>query len=1281
MIKLHNFIIFFVVLAFKLIVNADGQEGNLSESIHWTSLLKSVDPSNGQIRQLLHFEKACFVDPTVMLPYYEGKVRLNPEDNKKYEIILTQTYFEEVPASEVATASFLNNIDDSVKIGYSIVKEKKISYLRYSFVPLRKNAASGKIERLKFFSLKIRETTSDNFLKSSASKLESSAGVFANESVLNSGDWFKFQVSKSGVYKITYNDLKNLGLQNPEYVRIYGNGGRILPEVYSGNVPDDICEIPIVMMSGTDGIFNENDYIIFYAEGPVTWSYNYAQKTFSFKKHEFCENINYFITSAPGGKRVAAFDPPTGDVSTQVNTFDGLGYHEENLNNLIQSGRTWYGEDFKMNSSYDFSFSFPGLVTTEAVKIEAEVLGRSESRNYFLFEQNNQPIGSVPVNPVTGGTLSDYAIVSHFNNQFLSASDNITIRVSHDKNGQSGAEGWLSYISLFVRQDIAMHTDQFSFRDSRSLGTGNIALYTISNANSNLQVWDITDLHNTKQIVLDNFSFKAKTDSLHEYIAFYPGNTLLTPMFLEENHGKVTNQNLHAQNNIDLVIISHSNFLTQAQELADLHVQHDGLSTLVVTPEQIYNEFSSGNPDPAAIRNFMKKLYDNAASPDKLPKYLLLFGDGSYDNKTPVSANTKNTNFIITYQSINSLSPTYSYVSDDYFGLLDNDETINTGLLDIGIGRIPVQTAEQAEQVIKKIKKYIDRKNLGDWRNNICFIADDEDNNLHMEQADLLATYVSNNYKSFNVEKIYLDAYQQISTSTGQRYPDVTTTILSKLNKGALVMNYTGHGGELGITAEQVLTISDIEEWQNDQYPLFVTATCEFGRYDNYQQTSAGETVFLNPNGGGIGLLTTTRVVYSPQNFDINMAFYKNAFVKADDNPSFRLGDIVRKTKNGTGSDINKLCFTLLGDPALSLAYPMCNSVVTDSVNQIPAGQIDTLSAYGLVNICGHIVNSLGQKDNDFNGILYPTVYDKSKKVSTLSNDNDPVLTFDVQNNMLFNGKVTVKNGEFKFNFIMPRDMDYNFGYGKLSYYAQDSLYDVSGYFTDFIIGGMTTDVSEDNEGPDIKLFMNDTTFKSGGITSEYPTLLARVSDEHGINPGGNSIGHDIMAILDNDIKKNYILNSYFQTDIDNFKKGSVTYKLPKLAPGIHTISFKIWDIFNNSSQAEIKFNVQNESNLKIQRIYNYPNPLIDHTYFFFEHNQNADELNVTIQIFNMTGSKVKELNSIISPGGFTSEPIFWNGCDQSGNKIKRGIYLYRVILRSINGVVTSASQKLVVIE
>ena len=1253
------------------------QEMTITDTIVWKQGIPSSDPISGKSKHRLYFNGAVYHD-MIGFPFYQTKIPLKSASNIDFKIKLKKVFFEEIPASDWSALNELALIPDSIIIDQSIVTEKKITYLLISFIPIHKSSLTAKFERMRFFTLTIENSSVPSKLKY-AKASHSYAGI----SLLNSGDWYKFIVSKTGIYKITFAEMKNLGLKNPENARIYGNGGRMLPEVYSGLVPDDLAEMPIVINASNNESYSDNDYILFYAQGPVTWDFDPIKKTFIHQKHRFTDQIVYFITSNPGGKKIGQTLSPTGNPSVVVNSFDGLEFHEANLVNFLRSGRQWYGEEFGIQSSYDFTFTFPNILTNEPVILEGELLGKSGNTSGFAVKQNNQLIDNISIPGTSMNDLSDYASVKKFQTIFNSASDKITLRLSYDKNGDPSAIGWLNYLRLTAREGLSMNSTQLFFRDSKSVGNGNIATFNIANVTSNSVVWDVTDVNNVSQMVVTNqtgaLSFVSSTDQLHEYAAFDPKNGL-SPTFIKENNGNIPNQNLHGVSSADFIIISHPDFLKQANELAEIHQLHDNLSTIVVTPQQIYNEFSSGMPDPAALRNFIKMLYDKADVPGKAPKYMLLFGDGSYNNKDSEIGGIRNTNFILTYQSENSVSPTYSYVSDDYYGLLDDGERISNGLLDLGIGRLPVQDTIHAQRLVDKIRSYISVKNYGDWRNSICFVADDEDNNIHMEQADQLATYMESNHPSFNIEKIYLDAYQQVSTSSGARYPDVNAAITNQVNKGTLIINYTGHGGESGLAQEQILRQNeDINQWSNNKYPLFITATCDFARFDDYQKTTAGEDVLLNLHGGGIGLLTTTRLVYSGPNFVLNQQFYQNAFNKTPDNPAYRLGDIFRITKNNSGTDINKLNFILLGDPALSLAIPKFQ-IVTDSINRFSSIIGDTLKAYSTVVIKGRIVDESGQKLNDFNGVLYPAIFDKAKRITTLANDGGIAFDFNLQNNILFNGKTSIKNGEFKSNLIMPRDMDYTFGKGKISYYASDSVSDASGSNKSIIIGGLLTGISPNANGPDIQLFLNDTTFKDGGISNEFPILLALVSDENGINPGGNGLGHDIVAILDNDINQTFILNSYFETNLDDFRKGIVEFRFPKLSPGEHSVSFKLWDNFNNSSQVTLHFKVLGGNTVLLQRVYNYPNPANEYTNFFFEHNQADSEFNVTIDIYNMAGSLITRLNKIISPTGYTSGPIPWDLTNQNNNKILPGIYLYRIIVRSLNNISVSSSNKLVVI-
>jgi hypothetical protein len=1248
-----------------------GQNSIHKASLTWKNI-SIWDDLSGKSRNILFFDEAVLLN-NIFLPVYQNKIEV-PADIENIDIKIAQAIYESVPDSDLLKIPADNKLTDSITIQWNTSVERKKNYLLYSFIPIRKNRQNGKFERLKYFVTKVDYKLIGLKNKNNLQKTKA-----LNNSVLSTGEWYKFQVDKNGVYQIYYNDLTELGLKNPENVRIYGHGGKNLPEINDGTTPSDPIEIPIMFFNGTDGIFNDGDYFLFYTQGPNTIEYNSTNNTFSHKVNAYTDKVTYFITSSPGGKRISMASVPSEIENLYVTSYDHIDFHEKNLYSLIHSGREYYGELFDFQTSYSFTFDLPNLVSSEQVQLNAKFVARSGITTYFQLFNNNQVISTISmgiIDPLS--ILGTYAVESTNSILFNATSGENTIKINYDKSGNTSANGWLDYLFIKARQYLKMSGSQLEFRDTQSVGQNAISGFTVDATNSQVQIWEITDIFDVKQMQTafqnNTTTFKDQTNYLKNYIAFDTKSGLLRPNILKDK-GKIENQNLHGMNNSDFVIVTHPDFIEQANRLAALHVKKDSIVVNVVTTEQIYNEFSSGNFDPAAIRNFAKYLYDNANSEEERIQNMLLLGDGSYDNKTQSSGNS---NFIPTFQSKNSLTIVTSYVSDDYFGLLDNSESIDNGLMDIGIGRFPVKNKDQADAIVSKIESYM-FNSMGSWRNQICFIGDDEDSNIHMQQADQLARYIAANYPTFNIDKIYLDAYSQVSTSSGSRYPDANTAVYNSLNQGVLIMNYTGHGGERGLTSELVIRqVEDVQKWKNKYLPLFITATCEFSRFDDYKYTSAGEDVLLNESGGGIALCSTTRVVYSGPNFTLNYQFYRNAFATDANGKQITLGEIMRRTKNVIGYEINKLNFTLLGDPALRLAVPKY-FVTTDSINGNPTTNgNDTIKAYQTVSVKGRVTDISGNTINNFNGTLFPVTFDKNKKVTTLSNDGLAPFVFYQQNDILYKGKASVNKGNFDFSFIVPRDIDYNFGPGKMSFYAYSDSIDASGYYNKVNVGGIGESNTSDNNGPIIELYLNDTLFRNGGITDNFPVLFSKVRDENGINIGGNGIGHDIVAYIDNDKSMLFTLNNYFESDLDNFQSGKIEYNLPEISPGNHTLTLKVWDIFNNSSTATINFRVEDAPT--ITNIKCFPNPMRDNVYFRFEHNRSGEELDVTVSIFNSSGGKVNELQTKIQPSGYSSGNLPWDGLTSGGNKIKRGLYFYQIKYTCKDGTATGKTQKLIVI-
>lgn len=1246
----------------------------LERTINWNPVNEIVLPHEQnelpEKKSILHFEQAVYNEPDGLNPQYFELVKVD-ENYRNYRVLIEKEIYTELSASELAALDKKYDFENQAKIVSHLYYQRKTPYISFQLTPFRKNPSTHKIEKLVSFNITIlpeNYKSNENFTLKNA---------FAGSSVLSSGKWVKIRVETDGIYQITFSELLTMGFDNPANIRLFGNGNKMLPLMNNQPRPDDLKEHAIFIEKGSDGIFNQGDYILFYGQGPDNWNYNPANQLFEHTKHLYSKYNYYFLSSIPGEQKLISDLPsPVIPITHIAETFDDYVFHERDLYNLILSGRQWFGELFDVETSRSFPFSFPNIVSGSQVKLKSAFAARSSVSSNFTVTINQQTIISENLQPVfLESYVSDYATVKEGTGSFANTGSNFSLTVNYSKPSPS-SQGWLNYLTVNVRRNLTMTGTQMHFRDIQTAGAGNITEFRISGIQQNILVWDITDTLNIRNIqgitTGGLFSFKHATDNLSQFIGFTK-NSFLKPHVV----GNVPNQNLHGLAHTDLIIISHPLFLSQALQLADYRRTNNLFDVAVVTPEQIYNEFSSGKPDIAAVRNFVKMFYDRAGSESEMPQYLLLFGDGSHNN---FEESPSNTNYILTYQSENSLSPTQSFVTDDFFGLLDDDEGEYFGLLDIGIGRMPVSTSSQAQTMIDKIKRYENSENSGDWKINLCFIGDDGDNNLHMRDADILADYVRINYPFFNIDKIYLDAYPRVTGSGGQRYPEANRAIQNRINKGTLLINYTGHGNELRLAHENIFDIGDILSLQNKNFlPVFMTATCEFSRFDNPRRTSAGETVLLTAQGGGIALFSTTRLVYATPNFFLNQNFYQYIF-KINNGDFYRLGDVMRLTKNISGAGINKLNFTLLGDPSLQLAIPK-HEIKIIEINQTPVSATpDTLKALGKYTIKGEIEIN-GVKANNYKGILYPTVFDKKQIVTTLSNDGNPPFIFETRNNIIYKGKSSVTGGEFLFTFYVPKDIQYHFDQGKISTFSSGNEGEAKGAFFEFIVGGTSGNTTDDKLGPTIELFMNDENFVFGGTTNENPVLLAHLTDSTGINTVGSGIGHDITAILDGNSNDPIVLNDFYEAEVDNFQKGSIHYPIGKLEEGNHSLKLKAWDVFNNSSEEYIEFVVAKSAKLALKNVLNYPNPFTSYTFFHFEHNQPNTQVDILIQIFTISGRLVKTIETSSFTPGFKPEPIPWDGMDDYGDKIGRGVYLYRVKIRSENGQTAEKYEKLVILK
>jgi hypothetical protein len=1220
----------------------------------------------------MNFEGALYSSEFNYLPYYQEEVSLQ-SGKELLEVTINVIETKEIDYDLTEFSGF-NIISDKFKAIHKTGYFRKQPQGYVLIFPIRKNSNTGKIEVLTKFTLIVKEQSVKPPLIAKDKT--------ATSSVLAEGDWYKIGVVNSGVFKLTYNFLKNIGVDvdniDAKNIQIFGGQQGMLPGKNIDARTDDLQEMAIYVNGENDGKFNKSDYILFYGNSPNTWFLNPTTQRYEHKVHEFSDTTFYFLSfNQVPGKRISnqASSPLT--PTHFSNTFDDYQFYEKDNINLIKSGRIWLGEKFDILNDYNFSFNFPDIVNGSTIYLKSSVYARSGNVSTYSISSG----GNIFSQPVQGTQVTCYYCnyAEPATSEYTSTASNSIVNVNMKYNKNSAQDmGWLNYLALNVRRNIKLSGNQLIYRDKNSVGSGNITKFTISGVNSNTVIWDISDFFNIKKQEGINsggtYVYSASTSILKEFITFNTPDSL-NIKYCE----KVKNQNLHALPQADLIIVTHPNFLTTATELANYR-KEQGMSVNVASTQEIYNEFSGGTTDIVAIRDFVRMFYERATNQSEMPKYLLLLGDGSYDNKNRIKANS---NFIPTHQSLNSHSPTDSYVSDDYYGMLDITEgewkTIDNDIADVGIGRLPAKTLDEANAMIKKIKHYEDVSTMKDWRNVIAFVGDDEDGVLHMDQSNQLSVMVDTTEKSYNLEKIFFDAYRQESTPGGSRYPDVNKAINERVEKGALIVNYTGHGGEIGWAHERVLGIPDIKSWNNiNNMPLFLTATCEFSRFDDPERTSAGELIMLHPHGAGIGLFTTVRLVYSSPNMSLNQSFYKNVF-KPVNNKMPCIGDVFRVVKASQGGSVNTRNFTLLADPSMQLAYPK-NSIETIDINGKPAIQGDTIRALSKVTINGFVKNKAGQKLTNFNGIIYPTIYDKLNEISTLNNDDNGVFTFKVRNSKLFKGKASVTNGNFSFSFVVPKDIAYTYGKGRASYYAENGQEDAHGYYEGFIVGGTSSNYAQDNIGPELKLYMNDENFVFGGITDENPIFYTNVFDDFGINMTGNGVGHDITAVLDGNANDVIILNDFYESELDSYQKGKIKYPFKNLAEGKHTLTLKLWDVYNNSSEATLDFVVVKNKEIVLEKVINYPNPFTTHTEFWFEHNQAGKYLNAQVQIYTVSGKLVKTIQQDLFADGYREASITWNGLDDYDDRLARGVYIYRLKVRSSNGTIAEKYEKLVIL-
>ena len=1129
------------------------------------------------------------------------------------------------------------------------------------------------------------------------SSLQKNKNFNQTNSPLSSGKWFKIPIPKEGVYELNFSYLSDLGIElsniDPRNIQLWGTTGWMLSELNSQEKPE-LTQIPIIIEGEEDSSFDNSDRVIFFGNSPHEVIRN--GDSFSHEIHPYSNETFVFLTVGSFPRMRLSPTVLQSSTAISISSFTDFKWKEQELykaEDRQKTGRYWLGQRIPATSQNQLISILndisPGIISNQPITISGLIYSRALRRTSFQIYFNDDQITQFNISPVSGGDLFytgnaavgrtfDKTVSPNIQNNIL----NIDLIMS---NGDNGANGYVDYLRLVYERKLVAKNGFLTFHPPSNSEPTELAKFKLSGFASTPFVFDITNPVSPIWYKTNNsnsgIEFNAPKDQHRRYIA---QSKIYSPPIATS----IENQNLKGITFYpDYIVVTNALFKLYAKELAQYRSKK-GLTPLVVTQTEILNEFSGGVTDPTAIRNFLKFLWDRSLSTSRnLPKYLLLFGDTTYDTKGIV--NNAYINHVLTYQSPNSLNRIGFYVSNDYFGFMDDNEgNFSLGSrIDIGIGRIPSQTLAEARASLDKIFVYENPKNNGDWQNLFTFVGDDDLPNrtlrdLHVCNADGTADRMNVINSGIRLKKIYMFDYPEEITGTGRKLPTATADLINSVNNGTLVVNYSGHGNTSVLTDEELFSIDQIPNLTNsDKLSIFVTATCQFGRYDDIHAQSGAEQLVFAKNGGAIASFTTTRIVYTSsnpnggQNFGLNIALSQQMLARDSDGKPSTLGDIYLRTKNTAGgSSSNSRRFILLGDPALRIALPSTTAEIT-KINDVSFSTLDTvltIKALDKVTIHGVIKNHDGTFDTSYNGIISINVLDAKRTVSLsqdlpwiedrgcyLYNNTDRECTYEIESNTLFKGTSIVENGTFSSTFILPKDISFNPNRGRIIMFANDKNSTAGGSFTNVIFNGINKNAVNDGQGPELNIFLNDESFFNGDLTTDKPKLIIELTDSSGINTTGTGVGHNITATIDTNPIRTLVLNEFYESALNDFSKGRIEYPMEEFPEGNYSLKVRAWDVHNNLAEETIFFEVAESKNLVINKMYNYPNPMNNSTAFTFEHNQQGNSLEVDIRIYTLSGRPVKHLQEYITNTSNSYASITWKGRDRDNNRLGSGTYIY----------------------
>ena len=1214
--------------------------------------------------------------------WYEEVIPLEEDfRNTRYEVRLEYPEYTPLSAEEAKRiAVWAKSLPEhpEVRTGVSVARKKGL--LDVSFVPFV--CRNGRYYKLMSFKMNIVRTPVAQIRATPVTRA-SAVQRYAAGSVLAQGRWVKIGITEDGVYRLTYADLQKMGFGDASRVKLYGYGGHIQNEIIDADADfDDLEEVPL---------YRDGKGLLFFGKGLVSWGAANTRGVATHKTNYYARQACYFLTEGDAPQAIQAVSLGAGARNDLTYTPANTLYKKEEFA-WCQSGRQLFeATDYANVGSCAYHLPTIDPVSGSGAYLTVSFTASSNSESTVT-----PTVNGVSYNSIRIGALEKYAeAMTGTSTVSLSSLRGGTAGTDVNLRATAGVPGHLAYMELCYRRQLKMTTPYIYIKHNmRSAsrfvidtnGRGNVKLWRLGTRGVPMKEIMGTRNGNTYTVAVD--------DPTKEYVAVDVDADYPSPAYI----GEVGNQNLHALRNLDMVIIvpSSGKLWAQAERLAQAHREMDDLRVQVVSAVQVYNEFSSGTPDATAYRRFMKMLYDRAETESDMPRYLLLFGDGVWDNRMISSATQglSPDDYLLCYESVNSLSHTDSYVLEDYYGLLDDGEGSNlvSDKIDLGIGRFPVSTEAEAQIMVDKTIDYMQKRNAGLWRNVICVMGDDGDNNQHLDMAEQISKEVEERYPEMQVNRIYWDAYKRLSTTTNNTYPGAVTDIKRQMEDGCLMMNYVGHGNERALSHEFVLKLEDFSSFNSGKVPLWVTAACDVATFDRLPD-NIGERAVRHKTGSAVAFYGTTRTVYPVPNSYMNRYFTRFVLGKDGDGRRNALGDAVRLAKvnlvlpdaDMRDISVNKFHFVLLGDPALKLGKPEYRMVI-ERINDTPLEGEDVFASFkagSMARIVGHIEDEAGNRQPDFQGTAYATVYDSESLITCLNNDgkSDKAFTFYTRDKKLYSGSDYVRNGNFDMKFPIPLDIKYSGEAGRVVMYAidDDTRRDANGYSENVWVGGSSDELAGDHEGPRINAYLNREDFVPGGTVNPTPWFVATSEDQSGINTTSTAVGHDLELCIDGDPGKTYILNNEYENVIGDFTKGQLAYSIPALPDGQHTLTFRAWDVLNNSSTFTLDFNVDSRLQPELLNLTCTENPAREQTTFIVRYDRPGSECNFKLEVFDFAGRTLW----VHTEKGTNADgiyPVTWNLTTSSGMPLSTGVYLYRVSVSTPESKAASRANKLVIL-